>query len=256
MAEIKARRLRVLLLGGTSEAALLAERLASAPDIEATLSLAGRTANPGPSPLPVRVGGFGGVAGLAEYLTREGIDLVVDATHPFAAQISDNAIAACEPTNVPLLAIERPAWTKVSGDDWQEHETVEAAIAALPKAPQRIFSGLGRQSIAALCSAPQHHYVIRVIDPVAPPRELPHATIVTARGPFQTEDDIALFQEHAIQCVLAKNAGGSAAYAKLEAARLLGLKVHMIRRPKIGLRPIVNSVDDVMAWIANHHSPR
>jgi precorrin-6A/cobalt-precorrin-6A reductase len=256
MAEIKARRFRVLLLGGTSEAALLAERLASIPDIEATLSLAGRTANPSASPLPVRIGGFGGVAGLAEYLAREGIDLVIDATHPFATRISNNAIAACAANGIPLLAVERPPWTQTSGDRWEEHETVEAAIAALPEAPQRIFSGLGRQSIAALCSAPQHHYVIRVIDPVAPPRELPHAIIVMARGPFRTTDDVALFREHDIQCVLAKNAGGSAAYAKLEAARQLGLKVHMIRRPEIAKRPVVNSVDDVMAWISKHHSPR
>jgi len=244
------------MLGGTSEAALLAELLASIPGIEATLSLAGRTANPNASSLSVRVGGFGGVTGLMEYLTREGIGLVIDATHPFAAQISNNATAACEQTSIPLLAVERPQWMRTRGDDWDEHDTVEAAIAALPEAPQRIFSGLGRQSIAALCSAPQHHYVIRVIDPVAPPRELAHATIIAARGPFRTEDDVALFREHGIQCVLAKNSGGSAAYAKLEAARQLGLKVHMIRRPEIANRPLVNSVEDAMSWIATHHSPR
>ena len=255
MTETKAKRLQVLLLGGTSEATLLAERLASTAGVAATLSLAGRTTNPGASPIPLRVGGFGGVAGLAEYLAREGIALVVDATHPFAAQISNNAIAACTAAGVPLLAIERPQWSPTTGDDWQEHETVEAAITALPKAPRRIFSGLGRQSIAALCSAPQHHYVIRVIEPVVPPRELPHATIVTARGPFRTEDDVALFRAHGVQCVLAKNAGGSAAYAKLEAARQLGLKVYIIRRPEIAKRPVVNSIDDVLAWIATHHSP-
>jgi precorrin-6A/cobalt-precorrin-6A reductase len=255
MTATKARRLRVLLLGGTSEASLLAKLLASTPDIEATLSLAGRTANPLASPIRLRVGGFGGITGLAEYLTRERIDLVVDATHPFAARISNNAIAACTATGVPLLAIERPLWTPTTGDDWHEHDTVEAAIAALPEPPQRIFSALGRQSMAALCAAPQHHYVIRVIDPIPPPRELPRATIVTARGPFRTEDDVALFRENAIECVLAKNSGGRAAYAKLEAARHLGLKVYMIRRPEIAKRPVVNSVEDVVAWIATHHPP-
>jgi precorrin-6A/cobalt-precorrin-6A reductase len=248
--------LRVLLLGGTSEAAHLAERLASIPGIAATLSLAGRTINPAAGPLPIRVGGFGGVAGLADYLVRENIALVIDATHPFAAQISNNAIAAAAATGVSLIAIERPKWSRVNGDDWDEHATIEAAIAALPEAPQKIFSALGRSSLAALSAAPQHHYVIRVVDPITPPPGLPHATIITGRGPFRTEDDAALFRRYDIQSVLAKNAGGNAAYAKIEAARQLGLKVHMIRRPKIGERPTVNSVDEAMAWIAAHHSPR
>ena len=256
MMSMNKRPLRVLLLGGTSEAAHLAERLASTPAIAATLSLAGRTVNPAASPLPVRTGGFGGVSGLAEYLTRENVALVVDATHPFATQISNNAIAAAAATGVSLLAVERPEWGKAIDDDWDEHATIEAAIAALPEAPQRIFSALGRSSLGALCAAPQHHYVVRVVDPITPPPRLPHATIITARGPFQTEDDAALFRQHGIQCVLAKNSGGSAAYAKIEAARQLGLKVHMVRRTVIGARPTVNSVDDAMAWITKHHSPR
>jgi precorrin-6A/cobalt-precorrin-6A reductase len=249
-------QLKVLLLGGTSEAAQLAERLSTMPGASATLSLAGRTAHPRASALPVRVGGFGGAAGLADYLKRENIGLVIDATHPFAANISNNAVAACETTGVPLIALDRPAWQKTARDDWQEFDTVEAVIAALPTAPQRIFSGLGRSSVAALCGAPQHHYVIRVVDAITPPPELAHATIVTARGPFRTEDDVALFQKHAIQCVLAKNAGGDAAYAKIAAARQLGLKVYMIRRPTVSVRPTVATVEEVMERIAAHHSPR
>jgi precorrin-6A/cobalt-precorrin-6A reductase len=256
MPNTKPEQLKVLLLGGTGEAAQLAERLPAVPGVSATLSLAGRTTNPRASALPVRVGGFGGPAGLADYLKRESVDLVVDATHPFAANISNNAAAACETTGVSLIALDRPAWEKTPGDDWEEFDTVEAAIAALPKAPQKIFSGLGRSSVAALCSAPQHHYVIRVVDEITPPPELPHATIVTARGPFRTEDDIALFQEHAIQCVLAKNAGGNAAYAKIAAARKLGLKVYMIRRPPILARSTVSTVEEVMERIAAHHSLR
>jgi precorrin-6A/cobalt-precorrin-6A reductase len=256
MMAMNERPLRVLLLGGTSEAVHLAERLVSTPGIAATLSLAGRTANPAASPLPVRTGGFGGVSGLAEYLTRENIALVVDATHPFAAQISNNAVAATAAAGVPLIAVERPEWSKTIGDDWEEHASIEAAIAALPEAPQRIFSALGRSSLAALCRAPQHHYVVRVVEPITPPPQLTHATIITARGPFRTKDDAALFRKYDIQCVLAKNSGGSAAYAKIEAARQLGLKVHMVRRPVIGARPTVNSVDEAMVWIAKHHSPR
>jgi precorrin-6A/cobalt-precorrin-6A reductase len=256
MMAMSERPLRILLLGGTSEAAHLAERLAGTPVIAATLSLAGRTINPAASPLPVRTGGFGGITGLAEYLRREGIALVIDATHPFAAQISNNAIAAAAGAGVSLLAVERPAWSKAIGDDWEEHASIDAAIAALPATPQRIFSALGRSSLAALCAAPQHRYVIRVIDPITPPPGLPYATIITARGPFRTEDDAALFRAHDIQCVLAKNSGGSAAYAKIEAARQFGLKVHIVRRPRTGARPTVDSVDEAMAWIAAHHSPR
>jgi precorrin-6A/cobalt-precorrin-6A reductase len=254
MTAINSKPLKVLLLGGTSEAIALAHHLARAHDLVATLSLAGRTANPTAGPLPVRIGGFGGVDGLAAYLAKENVDLVIDATHPFAAAISTNAIAACEQEGIPLLAVERPPWTRTGGDDWEEHETIAAAIAALPQTPKRIFSSLGRQAIDALCAAPQHHYLIRVIDPITPPPALPHATIVAARGPFRTEDDVILFEQHGIECVLAKNAGGTAAYAKLAAARQMGLKVYMVRRPAIPERPVVRSINDALAWIAVRHS--
>ncbi len=248
--------LRILLLGGATEATSLADRLAREKSIDATLSLAGRTANPAASPLPIRVGGFGGIAGLADYLRRENIDLLVDATHPFAAQISNNAVAASFETNIPLLAIERPPWTRINGDDWDEHESIEAAIAALPDEPQNVFSGLGRQAIPALAAAPQHRYVIRVVDAIEPPTSLPHATIVAARGPFQTDDDVGLFSQHGIRQVLAKNAGGSAAYSKIEAARTLGIKVHMVRRPEIPSRMTATSVEEAMTWIMAHRQRR
>jgi precorrin-6A/cobalt-precorrin-6A reductase len=255
MDTIDGKPLRVLLLGGTSEAAALAERLSATPGRTATLSLAGRTAKPAASPVAVRIGGFGGIAGLDEYLAREDIDAVIDATHPFAAAISANAVAACGQCGVPLLAVERLPWQKVAGDDWHEHPTIESAIAALPQEPHRIFSALGRSTVGALCLAPQHQYVIRVVDPISPPPELRNATIIAARGPFQTADDAALFRQHGIDIVLAKNSGGDAAYAKLEAARLLGLKVHIVRRPVIAKRAMVHSVDEAMVWIAAHRSP-
>lgn len=248
--------LKVLLLGGSSEAALLAERLAGMQGMAATLSLAGRTAGPRHSPLPVRTGGFGGIYGLAAYLTREDIDIVVDATHPFAATISNNAVMACARAHVPLLAVERPPWIRVAGDDWEEHGSVAEAIDALPREPLKIFSGLGRQSIGALFAAPQHHYLIRVIDPLPSPPGLPHATIITDRGPFRTDDDVMLFKAHGIERILTKNSGGTAAYAKIEAARRLGLKVHIIRRPLIAERQTVPTVGDALEWITAHQSSR
>lgn len=247
---------RILLLGGTSEATALAQRLAGENGVSATLSLAGRTANPAASPLAVRVGGFGGVDGLTEYLTRENIDLIVDATHPFAARISNNAIVASAAAHIPLLAIERPPWTRTGADKWSEFDSIDAAIAALPNTPQDVFSGLGRQAIAALSAAPQHRYVIRVVDASASPASLPQATMIAARGPFRTEDDLELFQKHRISHVLAKNAGGSAAYSKIEAARMLGIKVFMVRRPAIAPRSTVASVEEALAWIKTHHQRR
>jgi precorrin-6A/cobalt-precorrin-6A reductase len=247
--------LKILLLGGTSEASLIAKRLASVPGVTATLSLAGRTRSAVPSPLPVRVGGFGGADGLADYIRREGVDLAVDATHPFAAQISVNAIAACGTSAIPLLAIERPPWEKTSGDHWSEHDSIEDAVAALPDVPADVFSALGRSSILALGAKPQHRYVIRVVDPVELPFELSHATVIATRGPFRVDDDIALFREHGIAYILAKNSGGDAAYAKIAAARLLGLPVHMVRRPAIAERDTVSTVEEAMIWIMRHHSP-
>lgn len=247
---------RILLLGGTTEAATLADRLANADNIEATLSLAGRTANPAASKLPMRIGGFGGSDGLAGYLRQQKIDLLIDATHPFAAQMSANAVMAAGLANVPMLAIERPAWTPVEGDNWIEHDTVDAAIAALPPEPQDVFSGLGRQAIDALLRAPQHRYLIRVVDPIELPCELINSELITARGLFQTGEDARLFADYNIRYVLAKNAGGSAAYAKIEAARQLGITVHMVRRPAIPDRKTVSSADEALAWIATHHRAR
>jgi precorrin-6A/cobalt-precorrin-6A reductase len=248
--------LNILVLGGTSEAALLAKELARRPGIATVLSLAGRTNKAAPSPVPVRIGGFGGIDGLAGYLMREAIDLVIDATHPFAAQISNNAIAACAKANVPLLAIERPPWEQTVADNWSEHATVHDAIAALPDVPSTVFSALGRSSVPLLCAKPQHHYVIRVVDPIAPPPELSDAVIISARGPFRVEDDIALFLEHRIACVLAKNSGGDAAYAKIEAARRLRLPIYLVERPTIAKRHAVTTIDGTLAWIARHHSSR
>lgn len=247
--------MRVLLLGGTSEARQLTERLLGDPHYDVVLSLAGRTAQPDLlEGLPVRIGGFGGVAGLAAHIARERFDYVIDATHPFAAQISANAVSACVEVNVPLLALERPAWAQERGDTWMCFDTVEEAVAALPKTPQRIFSGLGRLSLSALAAAPQHHYVIRVIDPIQEPLPFPNATVICARGPFKREDDLALLRAHNIECVLSKNSGGDAAYAKIAAARDLGIPVFMIERPMIPRRRTVASVVQAMTELDTHYA--
>src|SRR5579863_9285322 len=138
---------RVLVLGGTTEARLLAERLAGRPDLNTTLSLAGRTASPARQPVPVRSGGFGGATGLAGYLVAERIDALIDATHPYASVISANAVEAARQAKVPCVALRRPPWIAVAGDRWIEVSDAAAALRTLGQTPRRVFVTLGRQEL-------------------------------------------------------------------------------------------------------------
>jgi precorrin-6A/cobalt-precorrin-6A reductase len=240
---------RVLILGGTTEARLLSERLAPRRDLAVTLSLAGRTSNPVPHPVPLRVGGFGGAKGLAEVLRAERIDRLIDATHPYAAQMSVNAVRAAELARVPLLALRRPPWRPVAGDRWTEVADTHDAARALGAAPRRVFLALGRNEIAPFETAPQHHYLVRSVDPVEPPLAVPHATYIRARGPFREDDDRALLAAHQIDVVVSKNSGGSAAYGKIAAARTLGIEVIVLRRPALPDVTSVDTIDDAVAWL-------
>ena len=240
---------RILILGGTTEARTLGERLARRGGLDVTLSLAGRTASPVPHAVPVRVGGFGGVAGLADYLAKERIDALIDATHPFANIISANAAAAARQTAVPFIALRRPPWTTIAGDRWIDVGDAAAAVSAIGEKPRRVFVALGRNELKPFATAPQHFYLIRSVDPVDPPLPVPFATYVTARGPFSEANDRALMSEHAIEVVIAKNSGGSAAYGKIAAARALGIDVIMLRRPAAPAAPAVETVDDAIAWL-------
>lgn len=235
------------MLGGTTEASALATALAAQGE-RATLSYAGRTENPRAQAIPTRVGGFGGVDGLADYLTREGVTHLVDATHPFAARISANAIAAAERAGVKLLALTRSEWVDGPGDRWTRVADTEQAVAALGSGPARVFLALGRQTIGDFASAPQHFYLLRFVDAAAPPA-LPYHHLVVDRGPFTLAGERALLRDHRIEVVVAKNAGGSGARAKLDAARELGLPVVMIDRPFIPDRPQVGSVAQVLEWL-------
>jgi precorrin-6A/cobalt-precorrin-6A reductase len=240
---------RILILGGTAQARELAERLAKRTDLEVIVSLAGRTKAPAPQPVPVRTGGFGGTAGLAEYLAKERIDAVIDATHPYANNISANAAAAVRQAGVALLAFRRPPWRAVAGDRWTEAVDVADAVRRLGEQPRRVFVTLGRTELAPLTAAPQHFYLIRSVDPVEPPLPLPRVNYVTGRGPFSEGDDRALMSAHAIDAVIAKNSGGTATYGKIAAARARGIDVIMLRRPAPPDGPAVETVDAVIAWL-------
>lgn len=219
--------------------------------IDATLSYAGRVARPRAQPVALRVGGFGGIAGLTAHLRDNRITHVVDATHPFAAQMSRHAVAACAATGLPLIALTRPPWRPQPGDTWTSVPDIAAAVAQLHGPAQRILLAIGRLHLASFAAQPQHHYVLRLVDPPTEPPPLPRHTIIVARGPFETAADTALMREHGIDLVVAKNAGGSAADAKLHAARALHLPVIMIERPDLPARPEVHSVEAVLAWLAH-----
>jgi precorrin-6A/cobalt-precorrin-6A reductase len=240
---------RILILGGTTEARLLAERLAGRADLEVTLSLAGRTIAPARQPVPVRSGGFGGAAGLADYLAREHVDVLIDATHPYAAGISANAWAAAQVSGVRFVALRRPPWIGIAGDRWTDVENVRDAVRALGEKPRRVLVALGRNEIAPLVDAPQHFYLIRSVDPVDPPLRLPQAAYVTGRGPFAEAGEQALMRTHGIDAVIAKNSGGDATYGKIAAARSLGIEVIMLRRPPSPEAPSVETVEEAIAWL-------
>jgi precorrin-6A/cobalt-precorrin-6A reductase len=244
-----ARIRRILILGGTSEARRLAEALSVRDDIAVTVSLAGRTQSVPPSPVPVRTGGFGGAEGLADYLLKERIDVLIDATHPYAATISANAAAAVQAAGVKLLALRRKPWTKVSGDKWIEVESMEGAVEALGQSPRCVFLAIGRNNLAPFAAAPQHFYLVRSVDPVDPPLAVLHATYITARGPFSEAHDRTLLEQHRIDRVVAKNSGGDAARGKIDAARALGLPVIMLKRPALPEVETVETIDDALAWL-------
>lgn len=240
---------RILLLGGTSDATALA-RLLSETGADAIFSYAGRVSTPTPQPLPMRVGGFGGVEGLVAYLRAEKITHVVDATHAFAAQMSRNAVAACAEAGVALAALERAPWAAQAGDTWHPVVDIAGAIDALPDAPARVFLATGRQSVAEFAAKPQHFYLLRYIEP---PKAIPLPDYIglAGRGPFTVEGDTALMQTHRITHLIAKNAGGEAARAKLDAARTLHIPVIMIERPPVPQRQSFERAEDVMGWLSH-----
>jgi precorrin-6A/cobalt-precorrin-6A reductase len=240
---------RILILGGTTDARRLAERLAGRGDIDATISLAGRTQDPRPLPLPVRTGGFGGVDGLVDYLANENINLLIDATHPFANQISANAVEAGNVAAVPVFALCRSEWRRLPGDIWTSVGDMDSAVIALGPTRKHVFLAIGRQEANRFSAAPQHAYLVRSVDPVEPPLAVPDCRYLLASGPFDEADEMALLRDNRIDVVVSKNSGGAATYGKIAAARTLGIAVVMIERRKPAGTKRVDTVDAALALI-------
>ena len=242
-------RQNLLILGGTSEASSLAH-LISKTEFNATISYAGRVERIRQQPIQKRIGGFGGVDGLTSYIISNCITHLIDATHPFAAKMSQNAILASQNTNIPFAALTRPQWQKRKTDNWYLVPDIKTAAAALDCNPKRVMLAIGRMHLTHFYKNPQHFYLLRLIDKPVEPPAFTNQVIEVSRGPFTTNQDKSLLSKYKIDLMVAKNAGGNAAYAKIEAARQLKIKVIMIERPVISYRLTFYNPEEVVQWIS------
>jgi precorrin-6A/cobalt-precorrin-6A reductase len=240
---------RLVILGGTGDAVNLANLAMSLPGLEVITTLAGRTRQPKKIAGVVRIGGFGGEAGLLEYLQTEKIDLLIDATHPFAARMSWNAAGAATTMDIPWLLLVRPAWERSSADNWIEVESVEAAVSAIPDTAQRIFLTIGRQQLALFATLTDRWCLMRSIDPPDINIQLPPGKLLLDRGPYILEQELQLFREYQIQAIVSKNSGGDATAAKIIAAREMGLPVVMVQRPIVPAGDRVPNVLGAIEWL-------
>ncbi len=238
---------RLLILGGTAEAAELAARLAGDDRLETVTSLAGLTRLPNIGSGHVRRGGFGGPDGLAAFLKSGGYDALVDATHPFAAQIARHAAEAAEIARTPRAKLVRPPFERTEEDRFVPVADMEAAAAALPQGA-RVFLAAGRRELAPFAARPDLWCLVRMIEPPAAGELLPKGELILGRPPTDPEAEIALFREHDIGWIVSKDSGGRAG-AKIEAARMLKLPVVLVERPASPKGTTVESVDAVIDWL-------
>lgn len=242
---------RLLIIGGTGDAARLLDCAIDLPDLQIITTLAGRTQHPKAIAGEVRVGGFGGEAGLVAYLRSAHIDLVIDATHPFAAQMSWHVAGATDRVGIPRLQLVRPAWTRSPADDWIEVASITEAVAAIPAGAERIFLTIGRQQLTAFAELKDRWCLMRSIDPPDPDLPLPSGELILDRGPFTLENECQLLLANRIQAIVSKNSGGDATYAKIIAARELKIPVIMVQRPSIPDGEIVTDVAGAIEWIVD-----
>ena len=242
---------RLLILGGTAEGRALAAAAKArfGPSLTVISALAGRTRAPILPVGEVRIGGFGGAEGLAAFLRAEGIGLLIDATHPYATQISAQAREAAVHAGTERLVLVRPPWQPVPGDRWIDAVTVEEAVGAIPAEAERVFLTVGVRSLAPFAGRADLWFLVRLVDEPAKAVPLARHRLICARGPFAEEDERALLADHRIDCLVTRASGGEATAAKLAAARALGLPVVMVRRPAPPPGPRASSVEEALSWI-------
>ena len=240
---------RLLILGGTGEARQLADTLATRPGLSIITSLAGRTVEPRRPAGELRIGGFGGAAGLADYLRRAQVDLVIDATHPYAAAISRHAVEACRSAAKPLLRFERGPWRAETGDRWVEVDSLTAAARAAPSLGRRAFLTIGIKELSTFAGIPGLWFLVRLVEKPAEPLPLVDYEIVPERGPFLASAERDLLRGREIDFVIAKNSGGAATYGKIVAARELGLPIVLLRRPELPAAEMAGTIEQAVGWI-------
>jgi precorrin-6A/cobalt-precorrin-6A reductase len=244
----------VLILGGTGEARQLASLLDGQAGVRVISSLAGRVADPALPAGEVRIGGFGGVTGLAGWLRDSQVRAVVDATHPFAETISANALAACATAGTPLLSLIREPWIAGPGDRWHEADSLPEAAALLPALGKRVFLTTGRQGLAAFAGLSEMWFLIRCVDPPAGP--MPDARqVILARGPYDATAECDLTRQHRIDVLVTKNSGGPLTAGKLTAARELGIAVVMVSRPPRPEVQACSTAAGAASWVARQLTP-
>ncbi|MBC04738.1 cobalt-precorrin-6A reductase [Thalassospira sp.] len=242
LARPASRPKHILIFGGTGDANRIAEDLLHefGGDIRLQLSLAGRTSAPSlPDGVPVRIGGFGGPEGIISYVKSEQIDLVIDATHPYATEISHNVAQACHAVAMPCIQFHRPAWEKTDKDNWISVKSIEEAAKILPEIGTRALIASGAKNLHAFEGLEKTWLLVRTVDAPRDPFDLEHGEWLFARGPFSVESETELLERHEVNVIVSKNSGGDATYAKIEAARNLGIPVIMIERP--GGEPVIQA---------------
>ncbi|WP_067843944.1 cobalt-precorrin-6A reductase [Nocardia lijiangensis] len=241
--------MRTLILGGTGEARQLAHIASGERGFDIVSSLAGRVRDPLLPEGEVRIGGFGGVEGLRDWLVANGIEAVVDATHPFAATISANAAAAARDSGVALVHLRRPGWSETPGDRWIRVPDPAAAARALPELGERVFLTIGRQGVGAFAGLTRQWFLIRAIDPPEAPLP-PRHEVLLARGPFAVDEESRLLASRRIEVLVTKDSGGDRTEAKLVAARAAGLPVVVIDRPPLPAgAEVVETVAEAWEWL-------
>jgi precorrin-6A/cobalt-precorrin-6A reductase len=242
--------MRILLLAGTGEAAELAWLLSDAGH-EVTSSLAGATRSPKALAGQVRSGGFGGDAGFQAWLAQHRPELVIDATHPFAARVSRRSARICKAMGLKYLQLLRPPWPVLA--ERQQYEVASAKEARRLVPPGAVvFLATGRQTLESFGAFSDCHLICRQIDPPEGPFPFPNGEFRVGRPPFSVEDEVALFKELKVDWLIVKNAGGAASYSKIEAAALLGIPVIFLARPVQPDAEQVASIPEVMKWVARH----
>ncbi|SDR21702.1 cobalt-precorrin-6A reductase [Pseudovibrio sp. Tun.PSC04-5.I4] len=245
------RKPKLLILAGTKAARQLVELLVTKTSFDITASLAGVTKQPKPLAAPTRIGGFGGAEGLASYLRENKIDAVIDATHPYAAQITANAVQACALCDIHLIQFQRSEWQSVLEDNWHFVSDLEHALSLIPE-DKRVFFAASTKVAAPLALRPDLTYLIRSIEPPAPRDRLSNAIYVCGLPTAHWQDEAKLMQDHQIDWVISKNSGGTASYSKIHAARELGLPVAMLKRPKYSVRRAIGTSQEVLSVLRQH----